>query len=484
MSTSKFVYIVMAQALDEKIPPFILQMFGTNAAFSTQDVVNRWHFTKSELQKFVQYTIYILFVLDNPIHNLIQYIFRFGIELAGVSSDGDPKLLSAMIYEASHPENGIFVVQDTIHLGNKLRNRMLKPDIILPMGTHRVSIQHMKSLVKDVQKSIHGLTQHDICPEDKMNFDSFQKITQDRVIQSLQKYVKNSEATVQYLKVCKDLTSSFLELDLAPLDRIFRSNRGLFFLRIWRQNIKNSKFFRLMDNFISSNAYSCAEINIKNLIELLKKYRDQNKPQSFLPTVFNSQTCEQVFRLFRSMGTTQFTKINFTLYELLHMIGRIEVQNEIAYFKLVNQEISFPNKRAGKTKIYNLPSDEEINAIILKAKEEAIKDATKFGMDCFEGIEEYEFHSKLVFNAMDDEYSDDENERLNAFEEIENEEWVASEELGKFSPFVAVNDEDGVPRIIRKSTLLWMLTEPSEKLSKDRLRRVQVNTKKRKMDPK
>lgn len=96
-----------------------------------------------------------------------------------------------MIHEASQHENGILVTQDTIHLGGKMRNRMLKPEIILPMGKHRVSIQHLKSLVKDVQKSIHGLTQYDICPEDRMNFDSFRKITQDRVINSLEKYVKN-----------------------------------------------------------------------------------------------------------------------------------------------------------------------------------------------------------------------------------------------------------------------------------------------------
>lgn len=48
---SKFVYIVMAQPLDEKIPPFLLQMFGTNSSFTTRDVIQRWQFTKSELER-------------------------------------------------------------------------------------------------------------------------------------------------------------------------------------------------------------------------------------------------------------------------------------------------------------------------------------------------------------------------------------------------------------------------------------------------
>lgn len=46
---SKSVYIVMAQSLDERIPPFILQMFGTNNQFCTQDVIRRWEYTKTQL---------------------------------------------------------------------------------------------------------------------------------------------------------------------------------------------------------------------------------------------------------------------------------------------------------------------------------------------------------------------------------------------------------------------------------------------------
>lgn len=411
-----------------------------------------------------------------------SFIHRFGIELAGISSDGDPKLLSAMIYEMSLPqEDGILVIQDTIHLGGKFKNRLLKPDIILPMGTHRVSINHLKSLVKDVQKSIHGLTQFDVVPEDRMNFDVFEKIVHDRVISALEIYVKNSEATIQYLRVCRNVTSCFLSFDLTPLERIFRMWRGLFFLRIWRKYIQTSKSYNLQDNFVSSNSYSCAEINGKNLITLIKKYRDQNKSEFFLPTIFDSQTCEKIFRQFRSMGTTQFTKVNFSLLELLHMIGRIEVQNDIAYFKLADKEITFPHKRAGKTKIYSLPSDTEINVTISEAKKKAIEDATKFGMICFIDIDEYEFQSRLRFESNDsDEHVEESDDDDSDF--LEHETSTMSENIDEKSPLVAVKDADGITRVVRKSTLLWMLTEPVERLSKDRLRRVQINTKKRKID--
>lgn len=38
---SKSVYVVMAQTLDESVPPFILQMFGTNNQFTSEDVIRR-----------------------------------------------------------------------------------------------------------------------------------------------------------------------------------------------------------------------------------------------------------------------------------------------------------------------------------------------------------------------------------------------------------------------------------------------------------
>lgn len=46
------VYVVMAQASNERVPPFILLMHGTNNKFTAGDVVRRWHFTKTELERY------------------------------------------------------------------------------------------------------------------------------------------------------------------------------------------------------------------------------------------------------------------------------------------------------------------------------------------------------------------------------------------------------------------------------------------------
>lgn len=50
---SKNVYVVMAQVLDERVPPFILQIFGTNSTFTACDTIHRWHYIKDELEKYI-----------------------------------------------------------------------------------------------------------------------------------------------------------------------------------------------------------------------------------------------------------------------------------------------------------------------------------------------------------------------------------------------------------------------------------------------
>lgn len=407
----------------------------------------------------------------------IEIHFRYGIELVGISADGDPKLLAAMRYVLDYLS--AIVIQDSTHVATKLRNRLLNKE--LAMGTSKVSIDHLKSLVKNIQKSVHGLSQNDVNPTDRMNFQSFRKIVENRVIEALQ-HIPNSAGTIQYLNICNDVTSSFSKLDMTPSERLLRMWRSVFFLRIWRKFILSSKAYTLGDHFITTNAYMCIEINARNLIVLMKKFRDSNTPKEFLPTLFDSQSCEEIFRHFRSMGTAQYTKINFSLYDLLNMISRVEAQNDISYFKLQNTGISFPHVRQGKTTIYQLPSDSEIKDIMITAKEIAIIRAKQFGMTDVNNIDDFEIVSNLVIDDNENDFEFDEDIYP---EDIENEnigcgELQGDESIEENSPFTAVYDEDGVQRIVRKSTLLWMLCEPSEKLSKDRLRRVQVNQKKRK----
>lgn len=195
--------------------------------------------------------------IPNAIFN-IHHILRCGIELVGKSTDGDPRCLSAMVYEASLPNQiGIRTTQDHIHIGTKARNRLLKPNIILPMGTHKVSIDHLKSLIRTTQKSVHGLTYSDVFPIDRMNYDSFDKLVQEKVLKALDKQVPESKATIQYLRIFRDIIASYLQYDLKPLERIALIWRGIYFLRIWRTFLEKSSHYNVNKNFITYNTYVC-----------------------------------------------------------------------------------------------------------------------------------------------------------------------------------------------------------------------------------
>lgn len=50
---SRYAYLVMAQPLDENVPPYVLQLFGTNNSFKSEEVLKRWEFIRLELEKYV-----------------------------------------------------------------------------------------------------------------------------------------------------------------------------------------------------------------------------------------------------------------------------------------------------------------------------------------------------------------------------------------------------------------------------------------------
>lgn len=424
--------------------------------------------------------------------------------------------------QSAHPEiplyyncniEGPSCIQDHVHIATKLRNRLLKPSIILPIGKKLISVSHLRMLLHNIPKDEHGLVIADICPEDRQNHASVEKITQKRVIETLQTYVDGSEGTIQYLKIISQISSTFTDIELSPLDRVYKIWHSLFMLRIWRNWIwqievaakKNRKhppkvFYTLNENFISSNAYECVELNANNLIHLISKLRNEKKDELFLPLLFNSQICETTFRQVRSMGTMNYTKVNFSLLQFLHVIKRIEILNHISYVKLQNSNIAFPNveKRSARSKSWPLPTDAEIFEVLEKARKDAIYDLQKLGVELPDdynfacpvkrvNILDYESSTRISDSDHNDEHFESEIENLLDIDSLEISENTHSDvqianirdyskdnvSLTESSRFLLINDKKGNPKVVRKSSVLWLLTSTRDSLSSDRLSRVQ-----------
>lgn len=141
-------------------------------------------------------------------------------------------------------------------------------------------------------------------------------------------------------------------------------------MRAWRKWLKINPRFKISDNFVSNSLYSSVELNGANLVLLIKLFRNRKMDEYFMPSLFNSQPNEELFRQLRSMGTLNYTKINFSLLELFHLVGRIELQNDIVYIRLANAGVYFPRNKINKAILNDnkLPTDAEIDEMMVLAK--------------------------------------------------------------------------------------------------------------------
>jgi len=106
-------------------------------------------------------------------------------------------------------------------------------NIVLPMGTYFSSVDQLIELTINYTKNKHLLIVTDLKPEDKINFQSAQKMCSTKVLEILSQ-LPDTNATVAYLSVMNYILASFLDKELNVEERIYKIWFIVFFLRIWR----------------------------------------------------------------------------------------------------------------------------------------------------------------------------------------------------------------------------------------------------------
>lgn len=164
------------------------------------------------------------------------------------------------------------------------------------------------------------------------------------------------------------------------------------------------------------------------------------------------------------------------------MASKIELMNNIVYFKLANSQISLLRNKISDVSLnsYELPSDKEIEETINKAKNEAIADAKNFGMKVSRSdIEKASINRPDIFkptrankckNVRESDSDSGDNEEPSVLSEYFSATKLYPHETSEkeLSPFVRISDCNGEDKTIRKSTYLWLLTDSTQKLSNDR----------------
>ena len=146
-------------------------------------------------------------------------------------------------------------VQDPVHLGVKLKARLMTHSQILPLGKFSAQSTHLTVLQSSFRKEQHNLRVKDLDHQDRQNFEAVIRLTSENVITLLDEF-PDALGTKYYLLMMKNIIYSYLKKDLSPLQRIEDAWFSLYFVRYWRQWILCNKQYTVDNNFITLNALS------------------------------------------------------------------------------------------------------------------------------------------------------------------------------------------------------------------------------------
>lgn len=316
----------MAQPVAD-VRPFCLLVFGSDNKYLANDVSKRWEYVTNELSML---NIKVLTFSSDSYP-------RYNAAMRGLSKLGCVLVYMPIGLLAMVQSLGRFFFQDTVRIGTKLRNfllRTIQNERKYPFGKFFINWTHLNVLLKSFSKDEHQLTASVLNPVDRQNFHSVLRMCSPKVITLLEQFIEESDATVEYLQMMRDFIDAFLVRNLQPLQRIRRCWYWIFIIRIWRHFLNSQKKYTLKDNFLTSNCYSCLEINAHSLILCMLHLRQSDRPELFLPHLFESQPCESMFRQLRSFTSTYSTVTNCTVKEAMLRLSKIQLQNDIMRMKV------------------------------------------------------------------------------------------------------------------------------------------------------
>lgn len=381
-----------------------------------------------------------------------------------------------------------FYFQDVNHIGTKLRNFILKTLKMLPIGPkHYILIQHLVYLHDNLRRDEHQLTATCLNPTDRQNFDSVLKICNPKVTKLLRRYVKDSEATAAFLDALYNFLEAFTNISLSPLERLLNAWRSVFFFRLWREFVTRTKGLNLKENFLTMNCYSCLVQNAHSLVLVLFYLSKIERPDLFLPFLFNSQPCEEFYRKTRSMTPTYSTVVNCSVKEFIARVHKTQLQGNISNTK--NSNYRFPknlkSKDFSKMKQYQLPSPDEVFQVIERAKNEALSIAAEFDL-CKRARSEI-IPCKLSPHFITVKQKNiklprvqkvDVSTIINQFSTIRLSNYAEKfqdQSVEETSSFTEIpNPKRRI--IVKKTSICWLLRDEMPKLSSDRNKRVKTKS--------
>ncbi|CAF4993608.1 unnamed protein product [Rotaria sp. Silwood1] len=406
---SKFINLHMIQSIKPFVPPLILSTYGSNNKATSTDVLKRW-----------------LYIYNK---SLAQ-----GVRVIGFSTDGDSRYLRAMrlcsrffaelpnlTLFKNHDEFSINIprqwswffmkeqqillfMQDPIHVATKFRNRLLSQVASMKMGKYLIDKEHIVYLIESYSKIEHNLIKCDINIKDRQNFPSCRRISSVNVLNLLNN--ENFKGTYVYLSLLRSIIIGFIEKSSTIEERLYHIWTVVFTCRLWwswihywtiknSRNDDNSALVKQLksNSFITKPTFWCSEINAHTFLYIILLVIKNKLPVDALNTyLFNSQTCENTFRIARALSGPYSSITNFTVKSFINRCEKISIINSIKTHSghIGHYQFKFPqhHKHDKEVHVYSVNPLKQINLtefdiekIIQKAFESAKNYVTMVNMN-------------------------------------------------------------------------------------------------------
>lgn len=256
---------------------------------------------------------------------------------------------------------------------------------------------------------------------------------------------------------------------------------GIFILK--RKNLT------LKDNFLTLNCHVCIELNAHSLVLCLLYLKKTNMEYLLLSHLFGSQQCEALFRQVRSFTSTYSTVANCSVKEILTRIIQIQLQSEIAYCSEFFKYPRLGNSHDFSQKLKcELPTPEDIYKQIEACKSNATMLALQLGLltkaevfeetiydcqinplvstDSIRSIRVVHYFVKWNFFFFSQLHSTLLKNYADRFE---------IKSIDEASPYTEIFRGKGKRLVVKKTSLCWLMRRDWQKISADRLRRVQAS---------
>ncbi|CAF3173545.1 unnamed protein product [Rotaria socialis] len=287
--------------------------------------------------------------------------------------------------------------QDPIHLATKWRNRLLSSTARLRFGVQSILMKHIIDILEDsgYSKLDHGLTLSDLNPKDRHNLKSFTKIVTNDVLSILAGNSDTYGAYI-YLYMLQNIISAYIDKSANIQQRLKSSWFIVFICRLWWAWIQHKIFIPTTTStttkrnskanfFITKTAYLSVELNAHNILYIVLLVKQKQLPKEALNIyLFNSQSCESMFRNARSLTGVYSTRINFTAADFLNRSNKISILNQIKCDHLLQQHenehllFRIHHKHKAYNRLLPLINSDDVNQldienIISEAYNEAVK---------------------------------------------------------------------------------------------------------------